>query len=312
MSRTMTVLIAALVAGACVAESEQTKSPSADPGVFALGATPELHVPGTQFEIGCPDGWRYKGYGGPAGFIFFEPPKPLPGGIESFIGTFWGQEGMSIGSKPPDAPDAFLRMLVDDFKATGVEEHVGLWDGKSALWFRGRIKSEPLTSDDTQSLDGFVAAVKGATGEWNTFLIASYPIGVYEEAFSQTVGGFRPLLDSQPDDGDPLAPATGECSGSFSEAVSPPPYQPIEAFIITFNRLPTVEVTNEIECKPQPPGTTQCQFVAAVSGTLALPGRYRYRIEIWPTASATAVAVVTRRLERSPDVARFKIVGRDE
>jgi hypothetical protein len=219
---------------------------------------------------------------------------------------------MFAGSKPPDAPDAFLRMLEDHFKATGVEEHIGQWDGESALWFRGRIKNDTLTSDDTQSLDGFVAAVKDATGKWNTFLIASYPIGVYADAFSQTVGGFRPLVDSRLDDRNPLAPATGECSGFFSEVVSPPPYQPIEAFVITFNRLPTVEVTDEIECKPQPPGTTQCQFVAAVSGSLALPGRYRYRIEIWPTASARAVAVVTRRLEKSPYVARFKIVRRDQ
>ena len=56
-----------------------------------------------------------------------------------------------------------------------------------------------MTSDDAQSLDGFVAAVKGETGEWNTFLIASYPANVYADAVSQTVSGFRPLLDSLPD-----------------------------------------------------------------------------------------------------------------
>ena len=148
-----------------------------------------------------------------------------------------------------------------------------------------------MTSDDAQSLDGFVAAVKGETGEWNTFLIASYPANVYADAVSQTVSGFRPLLDSLPDN-ENSPPATGECSGSFSGVASPPPYQPIKAFIVTFNRTPTVEVTDEVVCKPRPPEETECQFLEAVSGLIALSGGDRYRIDIWPTASAGAVAAV--------------------
>lgn len=229
-------------------------------------------------------------------FCLLRTPQPLPVGIESFIGAFWGKEEMFTGSKPPDAPDAFLRMLEDHFRATDAEEHVGLWEGDSALWFRGRIRSETLTSDDAQSLDGFVAAVKGETGEWNTFLIASYPANVYADAFSQTVSGFRPLVDSLPDNDNSLALTTGECSGSFSEVVSPPPYQPIKAFIVTFSRTPTVEVTDEVVCKPRPPEETECEFLEAVSGLIALTGGDRYRIDIWPTASAGAVNAVRRRL----------------
>src|SRR6266545_5401744 len=83
---------------------------STEPGLFPLGGTPDLHVPGTLIEMGCPDGWRYRGYGGPGGFIFFEPPQPLPGDIESFIDVFWGREEMFAGSRVPDAPDALLKM----------------------------------------------------------------------------------------------------------------------------------------------------------------------------------------------------------
>src|SRR5919106_6202097 len=87
------------------------------PGVFDLAGTPELRLSGMPFEIGCPDGWRYTGYGGPGGFAFFEPPNPLPGGVESSIAAFWARgEDMLAGSTVPDSPDAFLRMLKGHFR----------------------------------------------------------------------------------------------------------------------------------------------------------------------------------------------------
>lgn len=275
---------------------------------FQLGGSPELRQSAGLFEIGCPDGWSYSDQG-PLGLVF-RPPEPLPGGIDSFIYAVAGAAvAQPPGSNVSDAPDAFVAKLEGRFRAQHVEEErIGLWHGESALWFRGRIKEKSLTGDDTEYLDGFVAAVKGASGgRWLVFVLASYPADVYSDAFSQTVEGFRPLANSLVEYEKQEIIESGECSGFFSE-VSPPPYQRIKAFIVSFNRIPFVEVTDKVVCKPRPAGETACQLLDAISGLSGLPGKgYWYRIDIWPTASAQQVRAVRKALEKSADIASFKV-----
>jgi hypothetical protein len=244
------------------------------------------------------------------GFMRFTPPEPLPGGIDSFIHVSWGPTQADT-TKVPETSQEFLRYAEEYYSVHDGETHVGTWDGRPAFSVRGRIRDETLLSDDaksrddTHSLDGFMAGVRTEAGPWWTFLIASYPADVYAEAFTEAVEGFRPLVDSRYD---PRPLPRGRCDGLF-DRVSPPPYQEIGSFIVTFAGSATGEATDAVTCHPRPPGETECDLLDAIWAVARVSAR-RYQIDIRPTASDEAVADVIARLKHSPDVAGFKIEER--
>jgi hypothetical protein len=282
-------------------------------GIFASRKGPELEHAGFPFGIGCPDGWGYRTYVNEraGGFMRFKPPDPLPGGIDSFIHVSWGPTQADT-TKVPETSREFVRYAQEYYSVQDGDTHVGTWDGEPAFSVRGRIKDEALLSDDaeswddTHSLDGFMAGVRTEEGPWLTFLIASYPAGVYAEAFAEAVAGFRPRVDLGYE---PRALPGGRCDGSFSP-VSPPPYQEIGSVIVTFHGSPTSEATGAVTCQPRPPGETECDLLDAIWAVARVSAR-GYQIDIRPTASDEAVAEVIARLEHSPHVAGFKIEERD-
>jgi hypothetical protein len=241
----------------------------------------------------------------------FRPPEPLPGGIDSFIHVAWGSTEGADTSNVPETTEELLQRLREYYSADDGEARVGMWDGRPAFSIQGRIRDENLLSDDTDSwddvhsLDGFIAGIRTEAGPWWAFLIASYPADVYTEAFSETVDGFRPLVDFR---FEPNALPRGRCGGSFGQ-VSPPPYQEIGSFLVTFDATPTSEVTEAVTCQPRPPGETGCDLLDAIWAVARVSAR-RYQIDIRPTASDESVADVIARFKDSPHVTGFTIEER--
>jgi hypothetical protein len=259
-----------------------------------------------MFAVGCPAGWNYID-AGPFGLVF-RPPQPLPGGVESLIVAFGGQPRELLPNEAPQRGHALLTQLERRFRAQAVVEGSGRWHGvPSAVWFRGRINDADISGPDAGPLDGFVLV----TSEGNSsrvFVIAAYPAAIYSKAFTDAVRGLSVLPG-------PVRPyahreiqARGVCRGQFT-AVSPAPYQAVEAFIIRFNTDPTVEITDTVTCKPRPPGSTECHLLDGISEVSATGSR-TYRIVFLPTATDAQVARVRALLERSPYVASYRTENR--
>ena len=210
---------------ACTSSSEGQTSKAQTSPFLGLGE-PELFDGTDSFGVGCPNGWSYQdasGMGVPA--IRFQPAEPLPGGIDSVIFAAGGSR-IELDVQVPDDPESLLEQLTRLFDADVDEQYVGKWDDRDAVWFRGRVQDDFLSTEE--KVDGFVAAVKDSAGEWRGYLIDSYPQGVYEAALSEVVAGFQPVdLQAIPSIDPSMEPMSGTCEGVFG-SVSPPLVQRTE------------------------------------------------------------------------------------
>jgi hypothetical protein len=290
----------------CTSSSEGQRS-EAKTSLFLGHGEPELFDTTDSFGVGCPDGWSYQeasGFGVP-GFRF-RPAEALPGGIDSAIFAVGGSR-IELDVQVPDDPERLLEQLTRLFDAEVNEQSVGKWDDRDALWFRGRVQDDFLSTEE--KVDGFVAAVKDAAGEWRGYLIDSYPQGVYEAALSEVVAGFQPGgLQATPSIDPSMKPMSGTCEGVFS-SVSPPPVQRIEAIIVTFDTLPIVQVTNRVSCTDPTPGPKGCYLLPALDATSA-EGARSLRLSISSTATNAEVRELMQRLEDAPHIKSFRVVKR--
>ena len=290
----------------CTSSSEGQTSEAQASSFLGLGE-PELFDTTDSFGVGCPNGWSYQdasGSGVPG--IRFRPAEALPGGIDSVIFAVGGSR-IELDVQVPDDPERLLEQLTRLFDAEVDEQYVGTWDDRDAVWFRGRVQDDFLSTDG--KVDGFVAAVKDAAGEWRGYLIDSYPQGVYEAALSEVVAGFKPGgLQATPTIDPSIEPISGTCEGVFG-SVSPPHVQRTEAIIVTFDTLPIVEVTDRVSCTDPTPGPKGCYLLPALDGTSA-EGARSFRLSISPTATNAEVREVMQRLEASPHVKSVRVVQR--
>jgi hypothetical protein len=254
-----------------------------------------------SFAVGCPGGWTSSDQG--AGRVVFMPPRPLPGGIDSFIvAQSAPAEAFAPTGSTPDGQQ-LLRDVELQLHAQGVVEGSGQWHGGApAVWFRGLIRGRGLTrANDPLGLDGFVL-ISPLSSAARIFLVASYPVGTYGSAFEEVIQGLTP------DSALPSDVRSGKCAGAFT-SVNPPPVQHVADFIVRFNTSPTVNVTDTVTCRPARPEHPGCYLLAAINEVSSV-GDQSYRLGIWPTATDEQVAQLRSILQHSSYVASFRTEAR--